>query len=149
MPVYRSKFDRFIVLIAVVTLSNLAVFLVPLLLDRDIPADAKVVLPVMCALVLGFFLWTALTVKYVFGPDHLMIRGGPFRSRIPYDEITKVAPLDNIFVGYRLLTAKDGIEIFYRSGLLGSVKISPREAERFLAELRRRCPRARFDPSLP
>ena len=146
---FRPKTDRFFVaLISVVSLVILAVFTVPLLLDGDPPLAATVILLSLCVLSIGFVLWIALSVNYVFFPDHLYVRGGPFRSRIPYGEITRVAPLGEIFTGYRLLTAREGFEIFYRSALLGSVKISPRDADRFLAELRRRCPQARFYPSL-
>jgi hypothetical protein len=147
MMEFRPKTDRFfIALISAVSLVILAVFTVPLLLDEERTAAVTAVLLTLCALSVGFVLWIPFTVRYVFFPDHLYVRGGPFRSRIPYGEITRVAPLKEIFTGYRLLTARDGIEIFYRSALPGSVKISPRDAERFLSGLGRRCPRAQFAP---
>ena len=147
---FRPRTDRFFVtFLSVVSLSILAVFIVPLLLDKDRTAAATAVLLTLCALSVAFVLWIAMTVKYAFYPEYLYVRGGPFRSRIPYREITRVAPTRDMLSGYRLMTARDGIEIFYRSALLGSVKISPRDAEGFLDELRRRCPQARFDPPLP
>ncbi|KYD25219.1 hypothetical protein B4110_3001 [Parageobacillus toebii] len=41
-----------------------------------------------------------------------------------------------------MLSSASGIEIFYKSGILGSVKISPKEKELFLSELKKRCPNA-------
>mgnify|MGYP001301424944 CR=1 FL=1 len=150
MMEFRPKTDRyFVVLISAVLLAILAAFIAPILLAPESDAASTAVLLTLCALTIGFVLWITLTVRYVFHPDSLYVRGGPFRSRIPYSEITRVAPTRDILYGYRLLTSRDAIEIFYKSAQLGSVKISPRDAGRFLHELRRRCPQAVFDPSLP
>ena len=88
----------------------------------------------------AIILWSSFSIKYVFHQDYLFVKGGPFRSRIPYENITKVSPTSSIFVGYRLLSSRDAIEIFYKTSLMGSVKISPEDQKAFIAELKKRCP---------
>ncbi|UOQ50583.1 PH domain-containing protein [Gracilibacillus caseinilyticus] len=88
----------------------------------------------------SFILWCAFSVKYVFYQEYLFIKGGPFKSRISYEKITKVSPAKDIFTGYRVLSSRDGIEIFYITAVLGSVKISPEEKKEFITELTKRCP---------
>lgn len=44
----------------------------------------------------------------------------------------------NIWVGYRVLSSRDAIELHYKTGLLGSVKISPEQKELFIEELQKR-----------
>jgi hypothetical protein len=72
-----------------------------------------------------------------------LVKGGPFKSRIPYEEITKVSPTREIFTGYRILSSRDAIEIFYKTAFMGSVKISPKEQKRFMIELEKHCPHIR------
>lgn len=88
----------------------------------------------------GFLLWIWIDIEYTFHPGYLLVRGGPIRSRIPYEQITKVRETQNIFIGYRILSSSDAVEIFYKSGLWGSVIISPENKLDFMDELRRRCP---------
>jgi len=108
--------------------------------------EALFIVAPLLALSFGFIAWNVLSIKYVLTMDYLYVQGGPFRSRIPYGDITRVAPTRNVWVGYRLTTAFEAIEIFYRKSLLGSVKITPRDPERFIAELQKRCPNAVFEP---
>lgn len=95
----------------------------------------------------GVLLWTSYGIKYKFYDDYLYIRGGIFRSRIPYNKITQVKSLQfttgDILAGYRILASKDGIEILYNKGF-GTVKISPNQKSLFLSELKKRCPQAEF-----
>ena len=83
----------------------------------------------------GGFHWIFNT----FHKDHLFVKGGPFKSRIQYQTITKVTHGTNMFVGYRILSARNGIEIHYKTGLWGSVQISPEHQTQFLTELQSRC----------
>ena len=95
----------------------------------------------------GVLLWTSYGITYKFYDDYLYVRGGIFRSRIPYNKITQVVSLHfttgDILAGYRILASKDGIEIFYNKGF-GTVKISPNQKSLFLSELKERCPQAVF-----
>ncbi len=59
--------------------------------------------------------------------------------------MTRISTTNDIFTGYRLLSSKNGIEIFYKSASLGSVKISPKDVELFISELKQRCPTIQID----
>src|SRR5699024_12539311 len=95
-------------------------------------------LTLISLIVISFILWTAFSVKYVFYQDYLFVKGGPFRSRIPYENITKVSLTTAIFTGYRILSSRDGIELFYKTAVLGSVKISLIYEREFSSELNKR-----------
>nr|WP_231784159.1 PH domain-containing protein [Lentibacillus sp. JNUCC-1] len=78
----------------------------------------------------------------------MYIKGGPFRSRIAYKDITRVSPSHDVFTGYRVLSSRDGLELFYTTGLMGSVKISPEDQGMFLKELQERAPDVQIDSTL-
>jgi len=142
---FGAKVDRYFVLLIVSTIIILAAAIyVPLWFAEGFdPALIGWMTAVFLAMV-ALILWCSFSVKYVFFDDHLYVKGGPFRSRIPYKSIRQAAPTKNIFTGYRILSSVDAIEIFYDKGMLGSVKISPKDTEQFLAELKKRCPRVRI-----
>lgn len=96
------------------------------------------------ALVTLLLAWLALDISYVIREDLLLVKGGMFRSKIRYNDITRITRQPNIWLGYRLLFSRDAIEIHYRNGVLGSVVISPVDQERFIQELIRRNPSIEF-----
>ena len=139
---FQSKVDRFFSnLILIVVLIIGALIFLPLFFE-DFRNELITVLvyTTILLIVIGFILWITFSIKYVFNQNYLFVKGGPFRSRIPYENITKVSPTTEIFTGYRILSAKDGLEIFYKNAALGSVKISPKNKSEFIIELKRRCP---------
>lgn len=143
---FHSKVDNFfVVTISIMLFVILAIFIIPLSLDSERTIIDTIVVLSLCILSIVFILWSAFSVKYVFYQDHLFVKGGIFRSRIPYEEITRISTTKEIFTGYRLLSSKDGIEIFYKSSTLGSVKISPKDIELFISEIKKRCPNVQID----
>ncbi|WP_435921580.1 PH domain-containing protein [Paenibacillus sp. DYY-L-2] len=144
--VFRSKVDAFFVnfMLIVVIIIALATFF-PLFIE-EVRNDSETLIPAFIILasiffiVTSFLLWTSFSVKYIFDPDHLLIKGGPFRSRIPYENITKVSPTTAIFTGHRILSSRDAIEISNKTTWMGSIKISPRTKKEFINELKKRCP---------
>jgi hypothetical protein len=139
--VFRAKIDSFFIFIMSITILVLSgVLLIPLFTDKTRTMLDTVIVFSLLIISVGFIIWSIFSIKYVFYDDYLLVKGGPFRSRILYQEITMVSPTKDIYTGYRLLSSKSGIEIFYKSGTLGSVKISPKENELFLSELKKRCP---------
>lgn len=138
---FQSKVDRFFsnsILIIVLIIGALA--LLPLFFgDFRNEIATVVIFMTILLIVIGFILWTAFSIKYVFNHNYLFVKGGPFRSRIPYENITKVSPTTEIFTGYRILSSKDGLEIFYKNAALGSLKISPENKSEFITELKKRC----------
>lgn len=93
----------------------------------------------------SFIAWIFLSIKYVFHEEYLLVKGGPFRSEIRYEDIMKVTPTTEIFTGYRILSSKKAIEIFYKNASLGSVTISPKDSALLLFELENRCMINRYD----
>src|SRR5699024_2162240 len=101
------------------------VCLLPILLDPE-AWTLGLILSMLVTFILcaGLIIWSVLGIKYVFEEDHLYVQGGPFRSCIPYEAITKVEKTGNFLIGYRILSARRGLEIFYKTGMWGSVIIS-------------------------
>ena len=139
--VFRSKVDAFFVKFIVIAILIIGlVTLFPLIIGGGDELSVVVVSISVFLIASALILWCSFSIKYVFHQDHLFVKGGPFRSQIPYESITKVSPTSSIFVGYRLLSSRDAIEIFYKTSLMGSVKISPKDQKAFIAELKKRCP---------
>ncbi|MGX9134221.1 PH domain-containing protein [Rummeliibacillus sp. JY-2-4R] len=143
---FRSKIDHyFVVVISITIIVILAVFLLPLIFDHERRITDTIIVLSLCVLTVGFVLWTAFSNIYVFYQDYLLVKGGLFQSRIPYEEIIRISPTKEILTGYRLLSSNDGLELFYKTAILGSVKISPKDKELFISEIKKRCPNAQID----
>ncbi|WP_242236141.1 PH domain-containing protein [Bacillus cereus group sp. BfR-BA-01316] len=135
---FHSKIDKFflfIIFFAIFTTG--AATILPLLFDDEATTTDVYILLSIFFVSSGFLLWSSIT--YTFYEDHLFVKGGPFRSKIPYGHITKISKTDDILIGYRILSSKDCYKIFYTSGTFESVKISPKDSERFVSELKKRC----------
>ncbi|WP_176140587.1 PH domain-containing protein [Halobacillus salinus] len=139
--VYRSKVDRLFVLLMVLIVSviGLASFF-PLFLGEELERQVLLISVLFVAMA-SFVLWCGFSVAYELKSDCLCVKGGPFRTQIPFGRITKVTDTRDILTGYRLLSSRDAIEIHYNDGVFGSVKISPKDKEAFMAELRKRNPK--------
>lgn len=145
--VFRSKVDAFFgnFMLIVVLIIALASFF-PFFIEEVRNEPAEVIIPAVIILtsifliVTSFLLWTLFSVKYIFYQDYLLIKGGPFKSRIPYENISKVSPTTAIFTGHRILSSKDAIEIFNKTTFMGSIKISPSNRKEFINELKKQCP---------
>lgn len=138
---FRAKIDAFFVFLIVVSIVIVgAVTLFPVLIEENMTTHERLTLSIVGLLSIGLIGWTAFFIEYRFGADHLFIKGGPFRSRIPYTSITKISYTNNIFTGYRVLSARHALQIYYRKAMLGSIKISPNDEGAFVSELKKRCP---------
>jgi len=140
---FQSKIDKyFFVIISIVIMLISSVFLIPLFLDHSRTSLDAIIVISLCILTVGFIFWCSFSIKYVFLKECLYVKAGLFRSRIPYETITKVSPTSEVLTGYRILSSKEGLEIFYTTGTLGSVKISPKNVESFIEEIKKHCPNA-------
>ena len=138
---FRAKIDRFFVsFITIIILLIGAVTLLPVLIDKEASLTDVIIISTVFIGIEGLIVWTSFFIKYSFYKEFLLVRGGPFRSKLLYEKITKVTPTKNIFTGYRILSCKQGVELFYDSAIFGSVKISPMNEEEFINELKKRCP---------
>ncbi|MGG1632578.1 PH domain-containing protein [Rossellomorea sp. NRS-1567] len=137
---FRSKIDRFFISVIFISLLLISiVFLIPLILTGR-PSILDIIVVVgLYAFTAGMILWTGFFQHYELCQDYLYIKGGPFSSRIFYGDLTRVRATRDISTGYRVLSSRDALEIYYRTGSWGSVKISPRDKELFLSELDKRC----------
>jgi hypothetical protein len=81
-----------------------------------------------------FVLWVLATTAYVIGDEHLDVRSGPFRWRIPLREITSIQRTRNPLSSPAL--SLDRLAISYGRG--GSCMISPADQAAFLEVLRSR-----------
>ncbi|MGG3889648.1 PH domain-containing protein [Metabacillus fastidiosus] len=89
-----------------------------------------------------FLLWFIFSMKYTLLDDHLLVKSAFLRKRIPYKDITGIRRINSIgemLTGYQLLTSKKGLEISYKTGMIGNVKISPDKEEEFLTNLQKNC----------
>lgn len=148
--IFRSKIDRpFLTLYGVATLLIAASCFWPFFYDDEMPLSAAIILISIFAATIAFMLWLILGISYVFRGDYLLVKAGPLRIKISYEDISLVAPTSDILTGMRMLSSRDAlVEIFYPKAFMGSVKISPAEQQRFLDELMKRVPRDKFHRSL-
>lgn len=138
--VFRSKVDGvFVITIGIAILILAASCFLPYFIEDDVPVLAGIILTTTFLLCTGFIVWISADICYVLNEDHLFVKAGPIRRRIPYEEITKVVPSSDIFTGFRMLSSIDGLEVSYKSAFMGGVKISPENKELFVTELKKRC----------
>lgn len=138
---FRAKVDSFFVTFTGIAICIIAVAcFFPLFLEGG--REQVIVIPLASAflIITGFILWSVWRIKYVLNEDYLLVKGGPFKSKISYMTITKVTSTSDIYTGYRILSSRDALEIIYPTGLLGSVKISPEDK----VSLKKKCPHADF-----
>lgn len=100
-------------------------------------ASGRPVLAAVLTLPIALVAWIALTTRYTLTSDHLAIRSAFLNSRIPLRTIRRVRPTSTILSAPAL--SLDRLEITHDAGI---AVISPADRERFLAEIRARCPRA-------
>ncbi|WP_369900980.1 PH domain-containing protein [Bacillus manliponensis] len=112
----------------------------PLWLDDTLSFTDRIILISIIVAFDLFMLWVALDIRYEFRNESFYAKCGPFRSNIPYKNITKVNETDDMLFGFRLAASLRGIEIHYPKGMLGSVKISPKDEKAFIEALLSKCP---------
>ncbi|WP_157729364.1 PH domain-containing protein [Tumebacillus algifaecis] len=126
---YPSKKGWFSYLFVIGPLLFLLGVAVMAILDREWLA-----LPILAlAGVLNVWLWVG--TYYEFREHELFVKGGPFRWKIPYDQIKTVQKTRSLVSGPAL--SLDRIEIIYK---MGACLISPVRETEFLEELQKRNP---------
>lgn len=147
--VFRAKRDRFFIgFISIASIILLLSFLLPILFDPTLQLQDLMILAVVLFSVIGLLWWSTFSIQYTFLEDMLYVKGGPFRSKIPYHTITSIYGTKNIWTGYRILSSKEAIEILNSKTILGSIKISPEHLEAFLQELEKRAPQVQIQNDL-
>lgn len=143
---FKAKRDTFFkrLLVFIVLFVNIPLIVPTFFIGETDVTDILIIIAI-AAVVSLFMVWLVFGITYELRGDHLYVRGGPFRSRIKYEEITRVSMNPSIWDGYRILSAKDAIEIHYKSAILGSIKISPEPKQSFIEELKKRNPCIKID----
>ena len=104
----------------------------------DLPDEWLSAVPALAlVLVFGFI----YPVRYQTEGDALVLQAGAIRRRrIPYTDITRIAPSENARGTYAL--SKDKLVVEHRGK---TTAVSPDEQERFLADIAMRCPQLSQD----
>ncbi|MFJ5764469.1 PH domain-containing protein [Lysinibacillus sp. NPDC093210] len=137
--VFRSKVDVFLLILIFVVVSIMGT--IPLLsLYKELPFSILLIIAVLFIVSGGFVWWYGASIQYVFYKEYLCIKGGPFKRRIPYQNITKVSPTTDNFTGYKISPTDKGLELWVESANFGSIKVFPENKSEFIAELRKCCP---------
>ncbi|ALC83417.1 MULTISPECIES: PH domain-containing protein [Bacillus] len=135
--VYHSKPDVFFITFIFLLIWIMGfIFLVPFITSFT----TLIIISTIFIISAIFLWWYAVSIKYVFYEDYLLIKGGPFQNKIPYQSIIKVAPTSDKLTGYQISSTDKGLELFYQRESHGSIKISPRDKMKFINELKKRCP---------
>lgn len=143
--VFRSKVDSFFVCILIIGLLILSVPIILPIIIGNPPVAAIVTLVGSFLLCVLFIVWIPLTITYTIDNQHLVVKGGPFKSTIPLNKITKITATSNIFTGHRILSSRDALEVFNHTSFSGSIKVSPKDKKAFLNELQKHSPAIKVD----
>ena len=109
-------------------------FGLPLILDAAINTIQWIVIGFICLPIIGLFIWCWRTTYYIVAKDLLIAKCGPFRWKIPIDDI-KVIRLDQKTIGgtWKPTLSWNCIEIENKNGW--SIYISPEKQDDFIGQL--------------
>jgi hypothetical protein len=132
---YPSKVDTWLAILLLALPAGVLATWIAALTSRS--TDDVIGAVVGTVLVAGILLGLAYPIRYGLDDEHLIVRFGLVRSRIPLAHITKVAPTRNPLASPAL--SMDRLSIVSGPGLTGTVMISPADRDRFLDELASRA----------
>lgn len=142
--VFRTKVNMYLLIsifLVVVIMGS-----IPLLsLYKQLPFPILLLIVVLFLVAGGFVWWYGTSIQCIFYKEYLLIKGGPFKRRVPYHTITKVAPTTDKFTGYRITPSDIGLELCVESTSFGRIKILTENKLGFIEELKKRCPHALFE----
>lgn len=143
---FKSKIDFPYSIMMIISIAVLAIVgFFPFFLDEPLDFWSVTILLAAALPAILLLILMTFTARYIFHDDYLHAKSALFGSKIPYRDIYKVHPTANFISGYRIMTSKDGLEIHSRSIGFGSVRISPQNKDRFIDELKKRAPHARYE----
>lgn len=146
---FEAKRDKFFTVYIIKVFVTITLFLIfPFIFAPEITHNLTFLI-IWSSLYLYFLttaVLTALNVKYIFQANHLHAKGGPFSKKVPYSAIYKVSTTPDVYYGDMLLTSGIALEIFYINGKKAkSVKISPKDQDTFVDQLKFHSPQAKLD----
>lgn len=136
---YRSEFDaKYCIFLSVVLLVLAGILTATLLFQNALTWLFSGFL----VIVIVYLLWAHLTIRIILDDDVLIVKSGPSRFKVAYEEILSIRPTKDFYTGRRIMTSSNGLAINTRIHAL-EVKISPQHQESFLRELIERAPQMR------
>ena len=118
-------------MVATLLISPAVGFFVLFGMPTHAPAGARTFGACMIAAVFLFSLWVLFSTRYTIDAVSLVVQSGPFRWTVPLKDIRAVRAVNDLRSGPALSLDRLRIEYADARPLL----ISPRERERFLADL--------------
>lgn len=135
MSWYRSKVDLWLgILLLALPLAVIMAWIAALTSGSREDLFAAVLASVLTIGILGGLVYP---MRYGVNDEHLIVRFGVVRTRIPLAHITSVTPTRNPLASPAL--SMDRLSIVSGPGLTGAVMISPADRDRFLDELAARA----------
>lgn len=132
--IHHSKVDLWLIAVTALSVATSTGALLAVFLKGGVPAAVLAGTALLLLVAgIGLPLWVLLGTRYELTPERLLIRCGPFRWTVPLREIRAVTPTRNPLSSPAL--SLDRLRIDYGRG--SSVMISPRDKDRFLADLAR------------
>ena len=140
MPiVHRSKIDTWLLVIIVLAMVAAVSGAVSAMAAGGPGMWWAVLLPGVLGIALP--LWVLLGTTYTIDQDLLTVRSGPFRWKVPINEITDITPTGNPLSSPAL--SLDRLRVDYSGGK--SIMLSPADKEKFISDVRA----AQKDPFRP
>ena len=134
--VFRSRVDPWLAAVIVGAAVVSAGAVVAVVLDESAERSPSLFASLAVLVLIGVILpvWVLQSTRYALDGRYLHVRSGPFRWRVPLDEIRAVTPTRNPLASPALSLDRLRID----RGRNGSIMISPADKDGFLAELERR-----------
>lgn len=110
-----------------------------------VPAEERFIVALVALLNMAMILPFVLVGIYELREDYLFIRFGFIFKKIKYSEISEISESKGMSNSYALSSDRVRIRVRNKSKAFGTTEISPEDKERFMFELKRRCPLLRED----
>lgn len=125
---FKSKVDLWILLVIIAIVIMDFVLMVALAIDRGSPPAGKTAGILVCIAVMALIASLALRTYYAVDKNVLRVVSGPFRWKIPVDQITSVTPTRTLLSSPAM--SLDRLKIEY--GKLRPMIVSPADKKGFL-----------------
>lgn len=130
---YESRVDSWIKLLFYITILLL---ILPVI---TIPTDEVFFYLGSTLPIVGITLWILKGSYHIFEEEELLIKFGPFSTRVKYENIREISLNKNWMSSWALTSKRIAIKVHNKTFFKGDVQIGPMNREEFADELKRRC----------
>ena len=110
-----------------------------------VPQDEILIAVFVAILNMAMILPFIVVCFYELREDHLFIRFGFIHKRIKYKNISEIIEKKGLTNGYALSSDRIRIKESHKKSMMAYTEISPEDKERFIFELKSRCPQLQVD----